>query len=399
MKIKVTVSFAVLFLFCFTYIYAADFKYSAGIVNEGDKKYKAVRLTAHVYNNISENMSDLAILDKQNEQVPYFINSFIESEIETKRAYELKQINSFIKDDYYYYDYTLKTPVTEDVAATSIGVHTGNTGFAKKVELLGSYDNINWEKVQEDTLYNVDGSSRLEISFDGTKKYTCYRFRIFNNLEKVEFTSVSLNYNNVIQKRDYFIETISPEYAVEEQGNVTVVRVKGLKNLRLNNITVKTDSIFKRNVTFNNAAYKMLYYLEFKNIRYKDLTIPLDFQRVEADDAEIKIENNDDKPIKITGIEVEYTVYELVFEDSKAGGYFLKYGNEELKTPKSYDISNYKEQILNEGYDKLNLTINKTQNSSVSPKTSTVNYKLIFNITILMVAVIMGVIILKKLKK
>lgn len=399
MKIRLTVSCIVLFLFCFTSIYAADFMYSAGIENRGEKNYKAVRLNAHVYNNITENMSDLAIFDKQNEQVPYFINSFIRSETETQKVYKLRQINSFIKDDYYYYDYTLMSPVTEDVIATSIEVQTNNTGFAKQVELLGGYDNINWEKVQEDTLYNVDGNSKLEISFDGTKKYTCYRFKILNNLERIAFTSVSLNYDNVTQKKDYFIETISPEYSVEEQGNVTVVKLKGLKNLKLNNITVKTDSIFKRNVDFNGIVSKMLYNLEFKNMKYEDLTIPFDSYRVETDEAEIKIENKDDKPIKISGVEAKYLVDELVFENSKTGGYTLKYGNSELKTPKSYDISNYREQILNEGYDRLNITLIKKEPASDNFKALNINYKLIFNITILVVAVIMGVIILKKLKK
>jgi LEA14-like dessication related protein len=61
----------------------------------------------------------------------------------------------------------------------------------------------------------------------------------------------------------------------------------------------------------------MLYNLEFERTKYKDLTILLDFYRVTADNAEIRIDNKDDKPIKVQGIEVEYLVDELVFGEKK----------------------------------------------------------------------------------
>jgi len=34
----------------------------------------------------------------------------------------------------------------EDIIATSIEIKTENSGFAKRVEVFGSYDNVNWEK-------------------------------------------------------------------------------------------------------------------------------------------------------------------------------------------------------------------------------------------------------------
>jgi len=382
-----------------TSVYALDFSYNASIDNSGDKRYKAIKLTSEIYNNILGNMADIVLYDKNNEPIPYFINSFVENEIETKKNYEMKIINSFVKDNYFYYDYTLESPKNEDVTATSIEVQTDKESFAKEVEIFGGYDNVRWEKIQDDILYNVDGNKKLEISFDSVKKYTFYRFKISNNLEKVSFSSVALKYNQTLQKKEYFTDIISPNFTTEERGNTTVINIEDLKNLKLSSITLKTDSIFKRNVTFNGRAFKMLYNLDFESTKYRDLTIQLDNYRVDNEKVELLIENKDDKPIKILGFEAKCLVDEIVFGNSESSTYTLKFGNSEINIPKSYDISNYKEQILKEGYDVLSIKKIIEKQKPDGPTKTHYDYKLFFNIAVLVVALVLGAIILRKLKK
>lgn len=391
-------SFIITFLLSSNLVCVFGDSYNTNIENKGSNKYKAVRLTPEIYNYARSDMADLTLYDKNNEQVPYFINSFTESEVDTKKTYDMKLINSFIKDEYQYYDYALKNNQNEDVTATSIEIETKNEGFAKKVEIFGGYDNVNWEKVQDDILYNVDGNRKLEIAFNNVKKYTYYRFKIPNNLEKVAFSSVSLKYNKTLQKKEYFINSISPNYSIEEKGNTTVVKVQGLKHLKLSSITLKTDSIFKRKVTFDSSSSKVLYNLDFSNTSYRDLTMPLASHRVNADAAEVIIENNDDKPIKVLGIDARYFADELIFEGSKSSEFTLKFGDSEGQTPKNYDISNYKELILKEGYDVLTVKDIKSEPSKVINKQE-YDYRLIFNITISVVAVVMGVVVFLKIRK
>lgn len=381
-----------------TVAYALDYSYNTSIDNTGSYKYKAVRIIPEIYNKIRGDMADLELYDKDNEPMPYFINSFVESGVETRKTYDIKLINSYIKDEYTYYDYALKNQQDGDVIATSMEVQTNQEGFAKKVEIYGGYDNVNWEKIQDDILYNVDGNKKLEITFNGVKKYTYYRFKISNNLEKVFFSSVELKFNKTVQKKEYFINSISPEFSTEEQGHITVVKIQGLRNLKLSSITLKTDSIFKRRITFDGSASKVLYNLDFANTSYRDLTIPLALYRATADTAEIIIDNKDDKPIQISGIEAKYLADELVFDGSKSSEYTLRFGNSEIQTPKNYDISKYREMILNEGYDVLNLR-EITAESSKTPSKAQYDYKLIFNVAISVAAVVMGIIVFSKLKK
>lgn len=381
-----------------TVAYALDYSYNTSIDNKGSYKYKAVTLTPEIYNKIRGDMADLDIYDKDNESMPYFINSFVESGSESRNIYDMKLVNSYIKDEYTYYDYALKNQQDGDVTATSMEVQTDQEGFAKKVEIFGGYDNVNWEKVQDDILYSVDGNKKLEITFNGVKKYTYYRFKISNNLEKVFFSSVVLKFNKTVQKKEYFINSISPEFSTEEQGKTTVVKIQGLRNLKLNSITLKTDNIFKRRVTFDGSASKVLYNLDFANTSYRDLTIPLVSYRATADTAEIIIDNKDDKPIQVSGIEAKYLADELVFDGSKSSEYTLRFGNSEIQTPKNYDISKYREMILNEGYDVLNVREIKEEPSK-TPSKAQYDYKLIFNIAISVAAVVMGIIVFSKLKK
>lgn len=378
-------------------VYALDYAYNTTIDNMGSYKYKSVRLTPEIYNKIRGDMADLELYDKDNEPVPYFINSFVESEVESKNTYDMKLVNSFIKDEYSYYDYALQNQQNGDVTATSIEVQTNQEGFAKKVEIFGGYDNVNWEKVQDDILYSVDGNKKTEIIFNGIKKYTYYRFKIPNNLEKISFSSVLLKFNKTMQNKEYFINSISPEFSSEERGNTTAIKIQGLRNLKLSSITLKTDSIFKRRVTFDGSNSKVFYNLDFASTSYRDLTIPLSSYRVTSDTTEIIIENKDDKPIEVSGIEAKYIADELIFDGSKSSEYTLRFGNSEIQTPKKYDISNYKELILKEGYDVLNVKELKEESSKVLIKEQ-YDYKLIFNVAISIAAAVMGIIVFLKLK-
>ncbi|EKQ56844.1 MULTISPECIES: hypothetical protein [unclassified Clostridium] len=283
---KLMASMVIFTILCSTTVYAINYSYNASIESKGSHKYKAIRLTPEVYNKIRKDMSDIELYDKDNEPVPYSINSFLESEVESKKNY----------------------------------------------------------------------------------------------------------------KKEYFVNSISPEFSAEERRNTTVLKIQGLRNLKLSSITLKTDNIFKRKVTFDGGISKVLYNLNFENAAYSDLTIQLNLYKVADDTVEIVIDNKDDEPITVQGIEAKYIADELIFDGSKSDEFTLKFGNAEIQNPKNYDISNYKDLILKEGYDVLDIREIKGESSIISIKPQN-DYKLIFNIIISVTAIVMGIIIFLKLKK
>ena len=372
------------------------FAHTADIINHGQNKYKSIRLTPEIYNFSNSDLSDLRIIDENNQTIPYFINTSYQTIYKGSYNYPMLRIDSYLKDDKFYFDYALEKEYDSDIQATSIKLASSNTNFAKQVEIFGSYDGINWTKIQDDIIYSVDNNVKLEILFNKTQKFTHYRFRLSNNLEKISFERVELNYDVSISEKSYFTETITPEFSREEQENNTHIHINGLKNLKLNEITIVSDSVFKRNAS-TPINSKEIYNLNFGDEKYCDTTLEMNWHIPDQDIFTLIIHNNDDKPINIDSIIVTYFADELVFDGSSSNSYTLKFGTDPSAKKPMYDIANYKEEVLKQNIDKLTLS-----NITFDDKTkqeNEVNYELIFNITVIIVTIILGVITINKLRK
>lgn len=388
---KICSGFAILVLLANTLAFA----HTATIENGGAHKYKAIRLTPEIYQNAKGNLEDIMLYDENHEPVPYFINRFTESSQDIQESYNMKLINSFMKDDKFYYDYAAAQQSNHDILATGIAVTTKSQNFAKDITLLGSYDNRNWEQIKEDTLYRVDGNEKLQISFEKPLKYTHYRLQISNNLEKISFDSVKLVYSDKVKSRDYFTEILTPKFTADQKGNDTIIRIEGMKNLEIEEMKLDTDSMFQRAVSYAGGKSKTLYHLMFGQTNYQDLTLPFNGYRSLEDTVDLTIHNGDDKPIEVKNVSITYHTAEIVFQGNNSS-YTLSFGNESASPP-TYDIVNYKDLILKEGYDILKVS-NVEMNSQKAEK-KTYDYKLIFNIVIVLVAVLLGFIMVRKLKK
>jgi hypothetical protein len=380
------------------------FRGTAQVKNEGDKQYKGLRLTGEIYHAAQENLADLRLFDQDGQPVPYFIHSFSPQETAVHKSHPMELIHSFTKGDSFYYDYAVDVPEDEDVLATSLTVVTNHANFAKQVELFGSYDNRHWEKIKDALLYRVEGNEKLEIPLGPpAPKYTHYRFKIPNNLEKIAFTGVTLNYNDVTLSHERFTETFTPQYTIEEQGQKTLIKLSGLRNLKLDSFTLETDSIFKRRVIFADIHAKTLYNLSFQQTHYSDLTLPLDGFRTSEDTAVLVIENNDDQPIQVKQLQVKYYVDELVFNGAGKTGFVLKFGHPEYTVPPTYDLAFYQDQILQEGYDLLPILALKIlpadQATTAEQLWGLKDPRFLFNSVIVAVAILLGVIIIRKLIK
>ena len=374
------------------------FAHTTIIKNSGESRYKAIKLTPEIYNNANINLSDVRIKDDSSENVPYFINSGNQTKYEARRqTYPMTLINSYTKDDNFYFDYKVQNIPDRDITATAIEVTTKSTGFAKNIEIYGSYDSVNWKFVQNDSLYSIDGKSNLTIEFSQIQKYTHYRFKLGNNLEKISLEAVALVHNDVTQENIYFIESITPEFNVTEEKEKTVISVKGMYNLRIAGITINTDSMFKRTVTTSCGGNKELYNLSLNNTSYTDTTILYQGQIIEGADFFITIHNGDDKPINIKGLTVKYFADELVFEDNGSESYTLIFERNDTIIPPVYDIVRYKNEILKGDIDRLDIKEVILDEPREEPEQY--NYKMIFNIVVIVVAIFLGLVIMLKLRK
>jgi len=383
-----------IFLFLLT---APLFSHDADIKIEGENLYKSVRLIPEVYNSAHSGLSDLLIKNGE-ENIPYFINSSEGKTNETREEYLMRLINSYKEDDNFFFDYKLAFAGNGDVIATSIEFSTGNTGFAKPIDVFGSYDNKHWEYVQGDMLYVVDSKYKLNINFYHPQKYTHYRLKLANNLEQISFYAVNLVYSLQISEETYFIESFKPEFKVETKDKMTKILIKGLKNLRLCDLQIETDSMFIRNVKVQSGNQKELYNLSVNGTVYNDTVLPLNRRISEDEEFTLYIMDGDDKPINIKGITVRYYADDLVFQRGGSGGvYKLEFGDNFTRSAPVYDIQRYKNEILKGAIDRL--VLGNIVYVKVEPEREPVSYKIIFNIVVIAISILLAALIILKLKK
>ena len=383
-------------LFLFATLAPPLFSHEAVIKIEGENLYKSVRLTPQIYNAAGRSLSDL-LIKNEDENVPYFINSSEGKTNETRETYLMRLINSYKEDDNFFFDYKLAFASDGDVIATSMELATSNTGFAKSTEIFGSYDNKHWEYVQSDMLYAVDSKSKLYINFYHPQKYTHYRLKLANNLEQISFYAVNLVYSLQISEETYFIESFKPEFKVETKDKMTKILIKGLKNLRLCDLQIETDSMFIRNVKVQSGNQKELYNLSVNGTVYNDTVLPLNRRISEDEEFTLYIMDGDDKPINIIGIVARYYADDLVFQADAGDIYRLEFGVDLSRAAPVYDIERYKNEILKGPIDRLEL--GERVYVQAEPVREPVSYRIIFNIVIIIIGILLGALIILKLKK
>jgi hypothetical protein len=339
----------------------------------------------------------MRIKDISGEYVPYFIRTGGSAEYETVgQTHPMSLINAYTQNDNFYFDYAISNIPNHDIVATSIQLTTRNIGFAKHIEVFGSYDNIHWEFVQNDSLYSIDNKSKLNIDLNDIQKYTHYRFRLSNNLERISFDSVNLIHNSITQEKIYFVEEILPKFSVEEKDGTTHIHIEELKNLRLAEITIDTESMFQRMVSTPFGINKELYSLTFSDTTYTDTTISFNRLTSHNDTFLLTIRNGDDRPIKINRIIVRYYADELLFEDRGSDDYTLYFGADNTVRAPEYDIARYKDEILRGDIDRLEIIKIFFTEPIEMPEPR--DYTLIFNIAVIVVAIVLGLVILLKFR-
>jgi len=372
---------------------ATAFSHTADYENAGTNQYKKIRLFSDVYQN--SDLSSIRLRDANGKNIPYFINSNSSVKSAENAEYPLSLIDSYVKDDLFYFDYKLAEDYKGDVIATGISFESSNNNFAKQVTVYGGYDNRNWEFVTGNMIYKIDGNSALNINFTEENKYTHYRLELQNNLEKISFSTAKLIYNKTMFSELYFTNMISPKFEVEEISDKkeTHIKVSGISKLRLKSIDVISDSIFQRTATVGNIS-KEIYNLNFEGQKYMDRGLDLNGYTENEELLTVVIQNGDDEPIEVKTVSVNYYVDELIFESTE--NVTLEFGGD-LKKPE-YDIAKSKDEILKLNIDEmkfLSLNMGVELEEVVEEK----DYTIWFNITIVVVAVLLAVMFLLKLRK
>ena len=195
---------------------------------------------------------------------------------------------------------------------------------------------------------------------------------------------------------DSFIENLEPVFTVGSEDRKTNISIEGLKHLRLLDVTIHTDSMFKRTARTQYGVSKEIFNLSINGATDSDTTIPLNMYISRDETYVITISDGDDKPIDVSGVEVRYYACDVVFEADASGAYTLEFGGGPVNTAPVYDIARYKDEILKGPIDEVSIGDISYAAIKITPER---DYKLIFNLAIVAVTLLLGVLIIAKLRK
>jgi hypothetical protein len=149
---------------------------------------------------------------------------------------------------------------------------------------------------------------------------------------------------------DGFPESVRPDFAVDDQGRYSFVRLEGLRHVPLMSIDFETGSMFQRDFQLGKLQ-ETLYNLQVGSEVSRGLNFYIG-GGIFLDVLEFHIDNRDDAPLVIDSIVAHYLTGDIVFHRPEGRQVYLYFGSDR-ETPPQYDIQNYKELILGTGYELL----------------------------------------------
>lgn len=389
-----------------------EWKYATEITYDNEKEVKAVFLNEDVYRHAKSDLSDIRIVNKDNEFIPYYIsNGFDSTSMAQYQEYTSDEVLSFMKEQNHYIDYKInQIGINEDIVGNKLILEVPKDNFYKEVEVLGSFDNKSWKHIKNDMIYNINGQNKPHVLLDGSYKYDYYRIISINDITGVPISRLTLVYDDTESIYEQYRDSKIASYEIDKNGekNKTIVKIHNKDRLRINTIKIKSKDDFNRNYeiykidgednTPQLVKIGSIYRFNLDQFKAEDTNIQLDETTenfIASEYIQIVISDRDDQPINIEEIEMDYFKDKIVFKTKDPNEVYLWFGNEEALKP-HYDISSYIVEMEKTDQEISALTnLIERDLGDTEPK-SKLNTTLILNICVILISGFLVLVIIKK---
>ena len=379
----------------------ADWQCYKPIELAGTNKYKYFFLDKEIYLYSNANLSDLRIIDKLGSSVPYYILEGFKEEEQEEVIHKLKLIKNAKETNKEktitntIFDYQLLSE-DKNLSCNRLELDVDNSReYSNQFEVYGRNDKSNWSFITSDTIYNIDKFKKNDVSLGNFFNYSFYRIKILDSGDRATIKECRAVFKKISNKYDNYKETTDLKFDASEEEKTTLIKVDNPNKLKLLNINIIAEGNFNRryDLTFGDSDYSLysdnLYKFNHNNIDISKTRI--DFSGTWKNDTTLalRIFNNDNAPLKIDKIEAEFIIDKVIFEDNGSKEYKLYFGNPDAAKP-SYDIVTFQSYIEKDDKDKCFLgSLVVLKESKEEIKESKINYKLIFNILIVVISIVL----------
>ncbi|WP_293303880.1 DUF3999 family protein [Pedobacter sp. UBA5917] len=356
MMLKLKIKLLTFFLICVATANAqtASFQFKRNITGVNTVWHKMV-LPNDLYKKANAGFDDFRIFGingKDTVEVPYLLKQ--RADQVTTHDVAFKQINQSSGADGYYY--TFQSPENNTINQINLAFKQGN--FDWKVKLEGSNDNLTWFSILKD--YRILSIKNNATDYQFTKlsfpdaKYQYFRIAIKSPVQP-DLSEAKISKTDTIKGTYQDVKYQSFDLKNDVSSKETVIDIVltspvPLSYLKLNaqrdfdfyrpfKIEYATDS-FKtdKGIQYN---YAVLYEGTISSLEKPEFS----FSNTIAARLKITIQNNDNKPLRLSGLVLKGNIYEIIARfDQPKGEYALYYGNEKATAP-VYEIEKFESKI------------------------------------------------------
>lgn len=308
-----------------------------------------------IYQKLKPGFEDLRIFGikgKDTVEVPYLLKQRNDQVTEHEIAF--KQLNQSSANSVYYYTFQ---PFASSLI-NQINLNFKQENFDWKVTLEGSNDNQNWFGIVKD--YRILSIKNQYSDYHFTRinfpdaKFAYFRLAVKSDVEPVLLSTKILKTDTI---KGVFQNVKFQSYNIKNDAEhkETVIDVNLTDPVPVSQLILNAQSDFDFYRSFK-IEYVTDSFKTDQGIRYNYLDLysgtisslektTFSFPNTITSKLKITIQNNDNKPLRLSGIALEGNVYEIVarFDDPKLT-YALYYGQDKATAP-SYEIEKFESKI------------------------------------------------------
>lgn len=369
------------------------------ILTTGTSPYQSFFLDGDVYRYAKCDLSDIRIIDKNGEFVPYYIKKGYLEEEQSEINYNSHLTDSFRKNNDTFQDFEM-IPLQNDIdiIGDTLLFTLSTKDFLKQVDIYGSYDGLQWQFMITDTLYRAGGNTKQSILLPGPQKYRYYRIKLKDNVEGIVVENLILSHTQREIRNEGYRQTTRLPQTVENIDKKTIITFNNTSHIKIISVDFEIEDNHQRTYQLftesGQITFGELYRLQFQDKDIINTTINLS-QPVTDTTFSVHINNRDDKPLQIKDVAVNYLIDKVVFRDVGASPYTLYFHNPEAVKP-SYEIEQFRNLIENEdqGIASLGKLTHFRQEEEKEPP----RFDYLFNIVIGMVSIFLVLLLARQLK-
>ena len=356
MMLKLKINLFTLLLLCvgITNAQTNTYKFKRSITGVNTVWHK-MTLPDDLYKKENAGFEDLRIFGingKDTIEVPYLLKQ--RADKVTTNDITFKQINQSTNANGYYY--TFQSPGINLINQIKLAFKQEN--FDWKVTLEGSNDNKQWFAILSD--YRILSIKNNDTDYQFTKlnfpdsKYQYFRVAVKSPIQpelleaKISKTdTIKGTYKEVRYKSFDIKNDVSKKETVVD---ITLATPVPLSYLKLN---AQSDFDFYRPIKIEYAtdSFKIDKGIQYNYANLYEGTISsleetaFNFENTIASRLKITIQNNDNKPLRLSGLQLKGNIYEIIARfDQQKNEYALYYGNEKATSP-IYEIEKFENKI------------------------------------------------------